>query len=114
MISASLKKSLLCRNNFISLGRFAFARKLEEPSNPGSITEMKVDVGDYCELERTFNGEDLKLFSEAIQDKFAAHKQSQSGGESTFYRSDIVYGIFTSATFTALFRSYFPKAIYLS
>ena len=37
-----------------------------------------------------------------------------TGGESTFYRSDIVYGIFTSATFTALFRSYFPKAIYLS
>ena len=75
---------------------------------------MKVDVGDYCELERTFDGEDLKLFSEAIQDKFAAHKQSQTGGESTFYRSDIVYGIFSSATFTALFRSYFPKAIYLS
>lgn len=36
------------------------------------------------------------------------------GQESTFYRSDIVYGIFTSASFTTLFRLYFPKAIYLS
>jgi acyl dehydratase len=74
---------------------------------------MKVQVGDYAELERTFNGDDLKLFSEAIQDKYAAHKQDPIN-PSTFYRSDIVYGIFTSASFTALFRSYFPKAIYLS
>ncbi len=55
----------------------------------------------------------MKLFSEAIADKYAAHKQ-QAAKESTFYRSDIVYGIFTSASFTTLFRLYFPKAIYLS
>lgn len=72
---------------------------------------MRVNVGDYAELERTFTGEDLKLFSEAIQDKYAAHKQK--GNTATFYRADIVYGIFTSASFTTLFRLYFPKAIYM-
>ena len=66
MISSQVKKLVFTKNNFISFGKYGFARKLEEPINPGSITEMKVDIGDYAELERTFNGEDLKLFSEAI------------------------------------------------
>ena len=57
---------------------------------------MKVAVGDYADLERTFTADDLKLFSDAIQDKYAAHKHD-TNNPSTFYRSDIVYGIFTSA-----------------
>ena len=81
--------------------------------NPANIDEMKVDVGDYALLKRSFTAHDLQLFSEAIGDKYASHKQPQ-GQESTFYRSDIVYGIFSSASFTALFRLYFPKAIYVS
>ena len=57
---------MFARNSFLTFCRFGFARKLSEPTNPGSITEMKVDVGDYAELERTFNAKDLELFSEAI------------------------------------------------
>jgi acyl dehydratase len=54
----------------------------------------------------------LKLFSEAIQDKYAAHKAESASA--TFYRADIVYGIFTSAMFTSIFRTAFPKGIYMS
>ncbi|TNV75369.1 hypothetical protein FGO68_gene16333 [Halteria grandinella] len=75
---------------------------------------MIVEIGDYAECERKFDQKDLELFADAIQDKYAAHKQSPTSGQSTFYRSDIVYGIFTSASFTSLFRLYFPKAIYMS
>ena len=46
---------------------------------------MKVKVGYYAELERTFTGDDLKLFSEAIKDKYAAHKQDPNN-PSLFYR----------------------------
>lgn len=109
-----LNKAIFFSKNraaFIPLNQRFFARRLSEPVDPGCINEMKVQIGDYAELERSFTGEDLKLFSEAIQDKYAAHKQQ--GNTATFYRSDIVYGIFTSASFTTLFRQYFPKAIYM-
>ncbi len=75
MITNQLKKSFIAGKVLLSHGRFNFARKLSEPTNPASITEMNVDIGDYAELERTFNANDLKLFSEAIQDQYAAHKQ---------------------------------------
>ncbi len=71
---------------------------------------MTVSIGDYAEQERVFTATDLEKFSDAIQDKYAAHRSDSS----TFYRPDIVYGIFTSAMFTSIFRATFPKAIYLS
>ena len=74
---------------------------------------MIVRIGDYADQKRTFTSEDLMKFSEAIQDKYASHLNSDTN-TSTFYRSDIVYGIFTSAMFTSIFRRTFPRAIYLS
>lgn len=71
---------------------------------------MEVSIGDYAETERVFTERDLELFSEAIQDKYASHKTDSP----TFFRNDIVYGIFTSAMFTQIFRCIFPKAIYVN
>ena len=66
MIINQFKRTLLYKQHLIPNSRFSFARRLSEPTNPGSILEMRVDVGDYAELERTFTSNDLKLFSEAI------------------------------------------------
>ncbi|CDW87046.1 UNKNOWN [Stylonychia lemnae] len=89
-----------------------FGVLIREPLNPATITEMKVKIGDYAMQERIFDKEDLKKFSEAIQDKYAAHLNHGENSH-TFYRSDIIYGIFTSAMFTSIFRSHFPKCIYM-
>ena len=87
-----------------------FSTLIREPTDPANLNHLKVSVGDYAEAFRTYTDHDLELFSEAIQDKHAAHKTTQS----TFYRADIVYGIFSAALFTSIFRSTFPRAIYLS
>eukprot|EP00347_Sterkiella_histriomuscorum_P006320 403353209 len=89
-----------------------FATQLYEPTDPAGINYLKVEVGDYAIQQRTFTDQDLKYFSEAIQDKYAAYK-NPSENSHTFYRSDIVYGIFTSAMFTSIFRLIFPKGIYM-
>eukprot|EP00347_Sterkiella_histriomuscorum_P001533 403371668 len=95
-----------------TISRRNFATQLYEPTDPAGINYLKVEVGDYAIQQRTFTDQDLKYFSEAIQDKYAAYK-NPSENSHTFYRSDIVYGIFTSAMFTSIFRLIFPKGIYM-
>lgn len=62
-------------------------------------------MGDQALLTRTFQLEDLQKFGECIGDV-----QSKD----QLYRADIVYGVYSTALFTTLFRSHFPQAIYLN
>ena len=114
MLSHSLRKLdyAIAKSSIYVAQRYNFGRRLEEPSDPVGIDEMKVNVGDYAQFERTFNDVDLQKFSEAIQDNHAHHIYPDA--KLTFFRPDIVYGIFSSTTFTTMFRGYFPKCIYMS
>lgn len=87
-----------------------FAVQLQPPEDPVNINKLECRIGDYAMYSRTFEAEDLRHFSEAIHDQFAAHKKEGNSG--TFFRPDIVYGIFSSSMFTSLYRSIFPKCIY--
>ena len=72
---------------------------------------ITLEIGDHASSEREFTREDLKLFSTAAQDKHAAHLNPDN--IKTFYKSNIVYGIFSSSMFTMIVRDLFPGAIYL-
>lgn len=72
---------------------------------------VTLDIGDFATLERKFTKEDVKNFAVAAQDKHAAHLSEDNA--KTFYKADVVYGIFTSSMFSMIVRDLFPGAVYL-
>lgn len=95
---------------FLSQYKF-MSNKIQPPKDRLNVEPIRLDIGDYAESERIFTTKDIELFATAAQDKHAHHLHPDNA--KTFYKSNIVYGIFTSSMFTMVVRELFPGAIYL-
>ena len=85
--------------------------EIKPPKDRLNPEPMVLNIGDHWTLERTFTREDVKNFAVAAQDKHPAHLSEDNA--KSFYKKDVVYGIFTSSMFSMMIREMFPGAIYL-
>ena len=84
--------------------------KIKIPLNVLEVKSSKLCIGDFLSITWKFTDEDVRLFAEACQDPYAAHKNSDDGA---FFIKGLVYGHLVTSIFTASYRSHFPKPILL-
>jgi acyl dehydratase len=67
-----------------------------------SLTIQELKVGDFSELKKIFNEEEVLTFAEITTDHNPAHVDKEYAGKSMF-KKQIVHGMFVGSLFSAIF-----------
>ena len=84
---------------------------ISPPPNKFKPNNSSLKIGDHYSLARSFSQPDVDKFAYACQDLHASHLNPENA--STFCKPNIIYGAFSSSTFSMIFRDLFPGCILL-